>query len=229
MKKWLIVFLVLAAVIAAIAYVNPAAINSISSSFVPTSIGDVLKSPENFVNRNITIAGTYEMTLGGDKFLVDSQDYQMKIDCDEAGRSFELGSQYRARGVVTYSLKCGGQCQERWYYNLTKEEYRNLNLTNCYYNSDSPLLQHPYLVAIQENQTIPSDEESWQSYWIAVPSYCPVNKTVMTWVGPQQIGCFTNATATYIISEIRVAEERCDPNDVAKVYYFKCTSPMEKI
>jgi len=71
-----------------------------------TNIGDIVKNPEKYENKTVTITGT---TTGGFPIkmkLIDDQGYLIELrSCEESGRSFEYGI-YKATGIIKFYQTC---------------------------------------------------------------------------------------------------------------------------
>jgi hypothetical protein len=232
MKGWIILLILVVA--GYYLYTNPSIVGKITAftgAFTgtsETSIADILKNPENYLNKTVAISGLFKMDSFGNMFLSDDQGYILKLDCKEQGRVFQLTNEiqrYKVTGNLKFTESCGEyipKCQDREYYNITKAEFDELGLTDC---TDISVWIQPNIIAISENQTIPSQEEGWTD---SPYSYCGTNISIVSSI-PAYIGCYVNSTGTYSVLNLKITETRCNPNSVIKNYYFKCTEPMVKI
>jgi len=205
--------------------------------FTTTNIGDLTKNFDAYVNKNITISGTYGMNyLAGYNILIDDQGYQIRIDCEEGNRNIYEGSKYKAEGIVTFSDTCG-ECQYREYYNITKDEFYEMNFTQV---TEDNYIGTPYN-GISVDKTIPTGpDEGWKIGGTCQPSQSiESSQTEVT----DYYGYISNSTGTFVsanywaqtkeptsqISTLYITETRCNPNSISRNYYFKCTEPMVKI
>ena len=191
-----------------------------------TNLADILKNPENYLNKTITISGTYTMNLGGDELLIDNQGYKIKIDCKEEGRIFILGNKYEATGTLKFFEKC--YCQERYVMNITEEEWEEFVKE----------IKSTYGISVSKENIsswnpnylfLPSKEEGW----LPVYTLDKVNKSDCTKssfiLRDYHFQIVLNRTHAIDTTTEIIKEGRCKPNSIERVYYFKCTEPMRKI
>jgi len=182
-----------------------------------TPLSDILLNYENYENRDVTILGTYSTNLLGEDFLIDTQGYRIKLNCEEKDRIFILGERYRAVGRVGFDEIC--ECQSRIYINLTQEEVNELielNITNYYGN---PI-----------NMTVnikPLPNEGWYTF-----TYGKIEKdgcVGLTYENKEIIGYVQiNQTTRQAVSSFRIFEYRCDPVLIERSFYLQCTESMIK-
>jgi len=232
MKSWLIILIILIFVGVVYAYNNPQILTSIKNNIQTitpafTSIGDILKNPEKYENNSVIILGKYTYALlGSDEFLVDDQGYQIRIDCKESSRTFNLGEKYKATGIVTFNLIC--DCQERYVLNVTEDDWKQLLVKYPKASKQNASTYIPgYLI-------FPEPEEGWFSARGFFPGV--FGKTDASTCNKRELfsekesfEININETHRGRFSSEVIAETMCKSATTEKIYYFKCTEPMIKV
>jgi len=186
------------------------------------SMGDILKNPQNYVNKEVTLSGIYDETIGGgDAFLTDEQGYEIKIiNCEESGRTLYFMEKYKATGIITYTEKCN--CEWRDVVNITEGDLEQLRLIYPQLTKEdiTPLNPNPNFLLF------PSPEEGWNPAVKIDVSAC-LEKAVA--FKNENFWTPINSTHRRLFYTDIIEEGRCQPNSTEKDYYFKCTEPMQKI
>jgi len=228
MSNWYISLIILLIILGGVFYYNPQILSKITSfTFGTTPIGDITTNFQNYENKNVTILGTYAINLMGDRFLVDEQNYNIKILCEDSNRVFNLGETYKATGIVTFDAKC--YCQQRYVLNITEEEWETLvNETRSEYGIS--IYKQNISTLNPDYMLLPSPEEGWSEpfYFLGKDDVLGCTASSINWLDyPFQI--ILNDTHGLQSTTAIIKEERCEPDSFEKDYYFKCTEPMIKI
>ena len=114
--KWLIPILILAIVL--IAGCTQQLSNAPIGNSVITDFSEIVKNPENYQNKTITIQGRLASTLLDSLSLQDDQGYNILIygsyfdyhglgpigNCKEENRQYEIGKYYKATGTINVKI-----------------------------------------------------------------------------------------------------------------------------
>jgi hypothetical protein len=195
-------------------------IKSIGLRTIP--IGDITTNFQKYENKTVTIIGLYSINLLGEKFLVDEQNYNIKITCEEPNRVFNLGKKYKATGIVTFNLIC--DCQERYVLNITEDDWKQILAEFPNASKQNASTYNPnYLI-------FPEPEQGWFtiSDYLGKIDASTCNKRQL-FSGKEYFEINVNETHRGRFYTEVIRETRCKPETIEKNYYFKCTEPMIKV
>jgi hypothetical protein len=219
MKEWIIGIII---AILILAYFYPNVFPQIKEKFTEVttvekvSISDIIRNPENYVNKEVTIIGSTGIIQ---TFLVDEQGYTISLDqetCQEKQRIFSPGK-YKVKGIVYETC----ECEKRCVVNITKNEWEELCFDTGINISEFPKenirTTYPLSCLI-----LPSSEEGW---YLGIETKVSECKTSL-YAKNYTVEVFFSKGILRFNSEI-LEEKRCKPNSI-KVY-LKCIEPMIKI
>lgn len=224
MNNWYVIIIIIIA-LAGFFYYNPQILTQLKSfGFGITPIGDITNNFTKYENKTVTILGNYGTVLfplSAGKFLVDEQNYNIRIECEESDRTFNMGEKYKATGIITFDSKCS--CQERYVANVTNEEWEEFKLKNPTFSKENVSMWNVnYLF-------LPSPEEGW----FTISTYLgkiKISDCVKSLVFAENYSVRIYNSTNYFDTKTEIIRQgRCEPNSIEKFYYFKCTKPMVKI
>jgi hypothetical protein len=213
-------------------------------NFGISNISEIIKNPENYFNKKVTVVGNISVDLLGGFILTDDQGYVIYLDkkaCTESQRVY-LPGKYIATGFIYETCNC----QSRLVVNITKDMWDKLRFQHPKLpeeNISTNMLagievDPPYLI-------LPAPEYGWS---LVLPFFGPEtrvsecktslyaqneNITVKySWEEEEYYPgfvapFFTSKTDTVTFRANVIKEERCVPNSIK--IYLQCTEPLVKI
>jgi hypothetical protein len=224
MKEWIIAIFVIAVLLIVVIYFY-------SPNFAmtkQTSIADIVKNPDNYLNKTVTVIGNSNFMVDT---LSDEQGYIIHLDsasCSEEGRILPIGK-YKARGIVHFYYVC--KCDYRYVLNVTEEDIlREKNITKEELENLKSAISRFLDLSGVYWLFLPSPEEGWESSRMVpiIPeirvSDCKTEVYKTNFTVYYEVRPF--GRVPLLTTEI-LKEQRCLPNSVkTSPITLICTEPM---
>jgi hypothetical protein len=244
--KWLIAILILAIVLIAGCTQTVSNIGAQAGVGI-TSIGDIVKNPENYDNKSVNVQGTFLMT-----YLEDNQGYQLQLEnCSEPQRDLMIGSTYKAKGII--KLREYGECDYKYSdieanctqiimkcrgwgigINCVNSNWSNGGWVNEFFTVDGKnVTVENFLTNLSSDINLVDTRWTKRDYFEKkLVSDCPINKEFYEC----SYDLYDFDAEQHIVTEkigsvngTVYKEYRINPDSIEKNIIIECTEPMVKI